>query len=350
MLIVILGAGASFDCTSKSLVSDINFEPPQMKDLFSDRRSFVKLQVKYPRLNAASTEIRARTSADSVSIENFIRDTYLDTEVLEDKRAYYEIPLYLQELLYEVSKNYTRTPEHYQLLVSVINRSGIAKVAYVTLNYDLLLDQVLEETLGFAVNSIDSYISDNKKWCLYKLHGSVNWGYKISPSPQDANEKDGFIGALRNIDVSKVDRSTTHLRHGDLNSYRFASSPSCLFYPALSVPVGSQDELTCPKEHTENLSAQIKSEDRIDLLVIGYSGNDKEVINTLSSIDRAKVKSVKVVNRNIKHARTVASKICQPLSMTQLSGMTTASEFGNFVRDDTGLRSYLRGITGKSGL
>jgi hypothetical protein len=47
-----------------------------------------------------------------------------------------------------------------------------------------------------------------------------------------------------------------------------------LYYPALSAPLGAEDELVCPKPHEEFVRAQLDAYAEFDLLVIGYSGNE----------------------------------------------------------------------------
>jgi hypothetical protein len=44
---------------------------------------------------------------------------------------------------------------------------------------------------------------------------------------------------------------------------------------------GAEDELVCPTEHVEFLKAKLRDADGVHLLVIGYSGYDREVIRVL---------------------------------------------------------------------
>ncbi|MBO9531475.1 MAG: hypothetical protein J7513_00675, partial [Solirubrobacteraceae bacterium] len=50
------------------------------------------------------------------------------------------------------------------------------------------------------------------------------------------------------------------------------------FYPALSAPLGAPDPLTCPASHIRFLEEELARQDRLDVLMLGYSGLDDEVL------------------------------------------------------------------------
>jgi hypothetical protein len=71
-----------------------------------------------------------------------------------------------------------------------------------------------------------------------------------------------------------------------LTDIRFDADANRMLYPALSVPLGPEDALSCPPEHVEFLERHLASLDELHLLVIGYSGLDTEVLRVLREANR----------------------------------------------------------------
>ena len=104
-LAVILGAGSSYDCVTANVTQyDANYSPPLTKDLFAFRASFNEILRKYPKAEALSDQIRTRVAAGD-SLEAILRSLEAERNIFL-KRQYYAIPLYLQELLGEVTAHY----------------------------------------------------------------------------------------------------------------------------------------------------------------------------------------------------------------------------------------------------
>ena len=93
------------------------------------------------------------------------------------RRQYWAIPLYLQDLFFEIGQwtltgGYAQQPDSYDRLISAT--LTLDEVTFVTLNYDTILDRRLFHYLPGELESMDSYLSGSN-WALIKLHGSVNW-------------------------------------------------------------------------------------------------------------------------------------------------------------------------------
>ena len=144
-----------------------------MNDLFN--ASYAPILHRYPLAEAASADIRLRTASGSVALEQFLRERLRDSEDPYAQRRFFQVPLYLQELLFSVSRTdgngYTEHPENYDALVNAC--LALERVSFVTLNYDTLLDQRL--FIYSRLDTLASYIDPNERWALFKLHGSVNW-------------------------------------------------------------------------------------------------------------------------------------------------------------------------------
>jgi hypothetical protein len=144
--LVVLGAGASFDCASKEVPRNRDYRPPLVTELFEPRKEFARILHRYPLAEQAAAGIRTALSSGSIAIEAFLRDELRDSEHPHERRLYWSVPLYLQDLLFEVSSwdppyGYTSQPDSYDRLVKAAMR--VDQVTFVTLNYDVLLDRRL---------------------------------------------------------------------------------------------------------------------------------------------------------------------------------------------------------------
>jgi hypothetical protein len=99
----------------------------------------------------------------------------------------------------------------------------------------------------------------------------------------------------------------------ELADRRFDGRDGAVYYPALSIPVGEEDELFCPPEHLAAARERLKSGDGLNLLVLGYSGLDQEVLRLLRESE-AKVRSLFVVNGNERASLEAADRIMRAIS------------------------------------
>src|SRR5437660_170475 len=148
-LLVILGAGASYDCAGPTIVDrHDDYRPPLVTQLFEPRRSFTQILHHYPLVESAAADIRRALAGGSVAVEAFLRERLRESEHEHDRLKYYAIPLYLQHLLFEVGswsylsrRGYTAHPDSYDRLINAALR--VDEVTFVTLNYDDLFDRRL---------------------------------------------------------------------------------------------------------------------------------------------------------------------------------------------------------------
>jgi hypothetical protein len=90
------------------------------------------------------------------------------------QQRFREVPFYLQEVLTDAS-NFTRTPDNYNALVNAALE--LDEALFLTLNYDTLLDTRFAEYS--PLTNLDWYIEADGRWSLIKLHGSVNWAWRL---------------------------------------------------------------------------------------------------------------------------------------------------------------------------
>jgi hypothetical protein len=91
-------------------------------------------------------------------------------------------------------------------------------------------------------------------------------------------------------------------------SYKRDNTTRFNAYPALSVPLGPEDEIVCPPEHQEFVRSLLADVGAIDVLVVGYSAFDQTVLNLLA--DAAKeIRSLYVVNADLESAVEVTRRM-----------------------------------------
>lgn len=108
----------------------------------------------------------------------------------------------------------------------------------------------------------------------------------------------------------------------DLGAARYDGQAKTLYYPALSVPLGEADELVCPAAHVEHVTRRLRELDGINVLVIGYSGLDKEVLSLLAESDNA-LRSLLVVSDSRDRAETTAEIIKRQFGSTLAADFVT---------------------------
>jgi hypothetical protein len=256
-LIVITGAGASYDSTGIE-PRDLNWQPPLVKELFAERAAFHPILDFYPDAQTLAPDLRVATRTGSVGLETYLRDQVLRSPAAYDRRRYRAIPLYLQHLLHEVSEHYTTHPVNYDRLINGVLRSA-NEVIFLTLNYDTILDSRLEQHAH--VRSLSDYIRPDFAWSLIKLHGSVDWARRIVGVDHAAVDKSDlylseFVASLDDVpelsDEIELRRTSVELLRRD---------PPHLYYPAISVPLGPDDEFNCPESHLDFIRTRLGATD-----------------------------------------------------------------------------------------
>jgi hypothetical protein len=182
------------------------------------------------------------TPLESLVLERHLRETYRDSPHPHERLKYAGMPLYLQDLLWHSSHEYAHSPDNIDRLLSSL--LTLPDVVFVSLNYDTILDDRLD-TFS-KMEHISDYIVrvGGRNWSLVKLHGSVNWGQAVGRGydgmelqlPLELGQAIVLRGVVETIDAM---RFTDPLVNG-------RALQGEVYFPALSVPIGSDDELVCP--------------------------------------------------------------------------------------------------------
>ncbi len=303
MLLVIFGAGASFDSApsyrrvltpSQYRHSDADiarYRPPLADELFDDRPEFAAAMQRYPECQPIIPELRHR--AEHVMVEQVLEKLQKEADTYaEGHRQLTAVRYYLHYMLTNCIDGWETIhggTTNYKTLLNRIHRrlARLQGACLVTFNYDTMLEAALP-VLGFKIETISDYVS-NRYYKVFKLHGSVNWGRVINPL-HDRN--------LADLDTrhipTEVIRAAPHLLHADAISRNFQLAPCPMgkirlapgasevaLYPALAIPIERKLDFECPDEHLAALKDCIAQTTK--LLVIGWRATDEPFLELLKS-------------------------------------------------------------------
>jgi len=352
-LTVILGAGAARDVVhitdpggNLEEVKDRRYRPPTVASLFNHIDGWEDNYNLFPGVVSTLRDLRnaVQVSRGAVTVENFLARLKSSSEEYERKQ-FRQFPVFLQYLFGWISREYCRYPSNYFSLINKTLTQQFSSVAFVTLNYDLLFDQALQQhhATRFVSNSFDLYTS-SPKWKYFKIHGSVNWGREIDQH-FISNKGDALDTLLSNIDQigDHLDKALGKWTLDD--SFLKVDSNRRLIFPAISVPVG-ESKLNCPPEHIQKLKQHL--DNCHNYLLIGYSAFDKDLLVLLDEKNNGFGK-VLIVSESEKSASEIRARLMSHGElMGKLQGhveIYSGNGFDEFMRSSDGLHKYLNNLS-----
>jgi hypothetical protein len=300
MLLVIFGAGASFDSSptytpgvtppgaSEDDRNNDCHRLPLAKDLFADRPLFRDAIDAFPQCKSIVSRLRHPAVLDGQkSIEAVLQEIEHEAETY--RRGRFEmaaVRFYLQRVIRESEKNWLnviRGITNYLNLLREIDRSSPREpVCLVTFNYDTLLEDALRQ-LGCPINSIDDYINKHEFWRLFKLHGSTNWSRLIETSISiEMKPAGGTLETERRISAQLI---------GQLPEMRITNDYVLTPYdavgiglgrpafPAIAIPVENKGGFECPQRLVETLIGLLPRVTKV--LVIGWRASETHFLDLL---------------------------------------------------------------------
>jgi hypothetical protein len=299
-LVAILGAGASrgsgrFRESRVKVTSKLEV-PPLTVDLF-DESKYAEVLRTYDLAHQAGRFIaEERAQDDALGLESALH-RLATSQYPHHQHMAVAVPPYLQHLLLAVSEQLYSDALHYDRLIERL--LCLPYVHFVSLNYDVMLDRRL--SAHRPLSTLADYVSDDTNWSLIKPHGSVNWFHEADET---------FLPATPPLDLSwRRDTFGCVPPHSDLNTTR---GPSLAYpeltnrYPALAAPEGPDDKLVLPGAHHDFFFDRIHRAQQIDMLVIGYSGLDREILKLIKRIG-PKIRHMTVVSQD----QTTASAVLE---------------------------------------
>jgi len=294
MLLVIFGAGASYDSNPRNpgpvpSQQQSSWRPPLANQLFEDRTEFAPSLNQFRQFHALVHHLQK----PRVEIERELEQYQAEADAGRMKERYPQLMAvrwYLQRMLSECDHHWYRQCQdgitsYLTLLGEIMRCCGGADILLATFNYDRLIDWAIEdytrESLGtpHSLGDIDRYTEGS--FPLVKLHGSVNWGQIIEEhdppfkrdNPHEIRELIKHAQTLRMTDryrVCEQNRVATIARVDD---------DGHMLVPGLAIPVVTKTDFACPPAHLQFLENSLPRVTRI--LVIGWAGRDTHFIDRL---------------------------------------------------------------------
>jgi len=307
MLMIILGAGASYDSYSSRLPSTDSKDlgrPPLANELFGDRDYFNELLHKYGQCREILPQLRGQPALEEL-LERLQEEA---KTFLHGQQQLMAVKYYIRaaiECYEEQWRSIHRGATSHLALLNRIERWRKSKdrsVAIVTFNYDTIMEEALSSYLNYRFNDLAHYI-EGHDYKLFKLHGSVNWGHltRVQMSHLESMSMDkleqriiewtGSTGVQIYPDRFRMQSEALSLMQGGY-----------ALLPALAIPVKRKDSFSCPKEHLTELEKVIPNVDRI--LSIGWRGQEQHFLNYLSKV--SETVRVLVVAKNSTEAKQTA--------------------------------------------
>jgi hypothetical protein len=297
MLMVILGAGASYDSaqayrpvlprgggqqnfgTSAPPPVDEPWRPPLAKDLFLDRHQILsEIVTKYKKLTHILPYLREPSRGRSVEevLESFKEESKNNEE---RQRELVSVRFYLCDFLHKVSDEWNKRTDgvtNYAPLIGDIlrfNRNN-EEVCLVTFNYDLLLESALY-TFDFKRRLPEDHLDSHPILKLFKLHGSVNWSRLVNGQHGNRLQPQHLIEQAPTIQLSDK-----FVLANATNSYEMHTFGEPIF-PAIAIPVQtkSDDYFECPRAHLAYLATMLDSVTKI--LIIGWQAREAHFLQML---------------------------------------------------------------------
>jgi SIR2-like domain len=297
MLMVILGAGASYDSSQAyrplkpisggqqnfgipvpRLGEGEPWRPPLAKDLFLDRhRTLSEIVTKYPKLTHILPYLRE--PSEGRSVEQVLEELQTQSgNSQETRRELASVRFYLCDLLQKVTEEWSKRTDgvtNYGPLIRDIlqfNRSN-EEVCLVTFNYDLLLERALY-TFDFKRKPPEEHLDSHPILKLFKLHGSVDW----------SRLTEGLVNSRllpqHLIELADIRLSDKFVLANATNPYDMQNFGDPIF-PAIAIPVQTKSEeyFECPRTHLDYLVKMLESVTKI--LIIGWQAQEAHFLQML---------------------------------------------------------------------
>ncbi len=250
MLIVICGAGASYDSVpshppKSSAWADID-RLPLADELFDVRPEFVRMMNQFPACLPIIPNLQHLAAGSSVEseLEELQKEAKTNLRRNEQLSA---IRFYLQGMIWECEDRWrTKVAQgrtNYRTMLDRIEHWRATQkphppsVCFITFNYDRMLEDALS-TLGIRTETLEDYVADDV-YKLVKLHGSVNWVRTIKvriPLLQMENNPfqlaNELIANSSLLSIGPIDRI--------VSSYPMSIERSAIPFPAMAIPLQSK--------------------------------------------------------------------------------------------------------------
>ena len=335
MLMVILGAGASYDssrdfptpeCLGRPAPCELEtWRPPLAPSLFLDpNHEFRPIVRKYLHLSHIIGYLRQ--PSDGRSVEEELEFLQNESNKRERLRELASVSYYLRDLLFQVTVkwwNQTSGVTNYAPLLEQILRLNSAgePVCLVTFNYDLLLDHTLP-SFDYKTMPIEDQFNAHPVFKVFKPHGSIDWARVVNLPPDRRMSPRELI--------EKADTITLTDQFVTLPSPEHADNGHQTVFPVIAIPVQTktEDNFVWPESHRTHLEQLLPSVKKI--LIIGWQAREAHFLEMLQ-VARMKLTHLMVVGKDDGNAHLTLKHFCKELGQTPPKWSVGQKCFTHFV-------------------
>jgi len=325
MLLVILGAGASFDSVPSNPTLPATYSPlrpPLADQLFDNRPIYHEAMQRFRDLHSISGELAHR---HGLSLERKLQSLAAEAaDYPERYKQLMSVRYYIQYILWRGEEEWVRdigaNATNYRALLDQIDRwrKHDEPVCLVSFNYDRLIEHALNEA-RVPTNQLSDYIASTR-FKLFKVHGSIHWVRTVRSEHLEPTELGhhwpstfAVIANAATLEFSKqfeiAGDYPTGFRNGDFVA------------PAIAVPLEDKTEFELPEEHLRLLKSLIPQTDR--MLIIGWRATEQHFLRMLRDGLKSRVSGY-VVCKDTTEGEETASR----LGAAGIDGDYTISEGG----------------------
>ena len=331
MILVILGAGASYDSVpAKSPIEAaygrerLPSRPPLADELFLDINPFAAGLELFEDCHQIVTYLRKPDKGRT--IEQKLET--LQAEEADDpnrKRQIAAVMYYLQYVISQCERQWNEAVgniTNHKTLLDQLRRAA-EPVCIGTFNYDCMLERALP-SVGVNIEGLDQYISHDQ-FKLFKLHGSIDWALEVNaviPGIDDMDEWDVGRELRRRIDEIEVS-DQFHIVSSQRSIGKIDRTP---LFPAIAIPVVTKKSFVCPKEHLERLKELLPETKK--MLMVGWSGTESHFLDLLRKSINRSVPAL-VVAQNETAARDIHMHITR--KGVNVGGIYAEKGFSDFI-------------------
>jgi hypothetical protein len=287
MLLVILGAGASAD----SLVSrqDGPWRPPLANELFDAR--FHELLVRYTGAVVLGERVRTGITRGE-SLEQVLFRLQAETTDPSRPGQILGLQFYLQHLLWNCGARWGDAEAGMNNYLTLVNdleewRSRAnERIAYVTFNYDTMLEASLRKRFGWAFDKLDDYLRDD--YVVLKVHGSANW---MQLTDHATVEGEGVTREQLIEAAGSLQRRDAFIVAGP-GTVQYALNG---VVPAIAIPAEPKAGFVCPAAHVRALTELLPRVERV--LCVGWRGADRSLLELLKEHAQEGIETTVVTGR-----------------------------------------------------
>jgi hypothetical protein len=266
VLLVILGAGASYDSDRRRTANLRGKSLPLAQDLFSER--FAEIASRYDAVQGILGDLR-----DAPNVEQVLERLMTERERYPHRvRQLLGATYYIRQVVDDAQKSWwTGAPDRVTNFVELVEQlqrwriDSKDSVVFVTFNYDTLLEKAIQAVTGKTFRDVNSY--DAEPMPVFKLHGSIDWWQAVTDPRGWGDNPAVVLWADRMIEAATSIQTSPQVMVRD--AHEPIGGPAI---PAISLPVITKGDgaFACPSTHLDSLRDLLPTATRV--LVIGWRG------------------------------------------------------------------------------